>query len=138
MLKVSDEISIPESEISMTPIRAAGPGGQHVNKVATAIHLQFHFLDSPSLPERVKDRLAAMNDRRISADGVITIKAQASRSQEQNKTDAIRRLGELIGSAAVEPKPRKKTRPAKKAREKRLADKAHRSKVKAGRGKVTD
>ncbi len=138
MLKISESISLPESELVITAIRSRGPGGQNVNKVSTAIHLRFDILSSINLPEEVKKRLLELKDSRITTNGIVNIKAQGSRSQDKNKADAIARLLELIEPTLKTPKPRKKTRPNKKSREKRLADKVHRGMVKRSRSKVID
>ena len=138
MLKIGDDIEIPASEIELNPIRSSGPGGQHVNKVSTAIHLRFDARASAALPDAVRERLLATRDQRISADGVINIKSSASRSREANKAEALSRLADLVASALEAPRPRKKTRPPPGAREKRLSDKAHRSKLKAARGKIPE
>jgi len=138
MLQITDKIEIPDSELQLTAVRSQGPGGQNVNKVSTAIHLRFDIQASTALPEELKARLMSIRDRRITADGVINIKAQRSRSQDKNRADALRRFVDLIRKGLVRPKARKKTRPGRKAREKRLADKAHRSNVKRTRGKVSD
>lgn len=137
MLTIDENIVIPESEIRLTAVRARGPGGQNVNKVSSAVHLRFDAAASRVLPDDVRERLLALNDQRITADGIINIKAQGSRSQEKNRIDALRRLRDLILIATVAPKPRRKTRPGKRVKEKRLADKAHRAQVKQSRGKVS-
>lgn len=138
MLRISDEIEIPESELTMMPIKSQGPGGQNVNKVATAIHLRFDIAASAALPAAVKERLLQLPDRRISASGIINIKAQRSRSQDKNRADALRRLADLIRPALDEPRPRKKTKPGRKAKEKRLAEKSRRSELKKTRGRIID
>lgn len=138
MLKISDTIVIPEAELRLTAVRSRGPGGQNVNKVSSAVQLRFDAARSASLPDDVRERLLRLNDQRITDDGIINIKAQRSRSQEKNRSDALARLRDLILQATVEPKIRRKTRPGRKAKEKRLADKAHRSQLKQARGKVPD
>ena len=129
-------IRVAEEEIEFSAIRAQGAGGQNVNKVSSAIHLRFSIPDS-SLPEAIRDRLMALSDQRITADGVVVIKAQTTRSQEQNKVDAIARLNALVNSVAVLPKRRKATKPTKSSQRKRLDIKTTRGEVKRQRGKVS-
>lgn len=129
---------IPAQELEFSAIRASGPGGQNVNKVSTAIELRFNINASESLDDAAKARLCALRDRRISRDGIIVIKAQRSRSQERNREDAVRRLNQLIARGLQTQKPRKATKPGRRAKEKRLEDKAHRARIKRSRGPVTD
>lgn len=135
MLKISAAITIPANELEITAIRAPGPGGQNVNKVASAIHLRFDIKAS-SLPDFYKERLLKLADHRITADGVVVIKARQFRSQEKNREDALQRLQELIRSASFTPKKRKATKPSYGARQKRLDSKSKRGRVKSTRGKV--
>ena len=135
MLQVSHSIAIPDDELQFSAVRAQGAGGQNVNKVASAVHLRFDIAGSKSLPDACKERLLGLSDRRITSDGVIVIKAQQHRSQEQNKAAALERLRELIESALVRRKPRKATKPTRASKAKRLDRKVRHGRLKESRGK---
>ena len=131
------QFTIPPEEVEFSAIRAQGAGGQNVNKVSNAVHLRFDIAAS-SLPEDIRARLLSCADQRISKDGVVIIKAQAFRSLEKNRAEALRRLEELVASVAVTRKARRPTKPTKGGVARRLESKARRSAVKAGRGKVDE
>jgi ribosome-associated protein len=136
MLKISQNVVIPDDEIQFSAIRAQGAGGQNVNKVSSAIHLQFD-INTSSLPDFYKQRLLTLKDQRISKDGVITIKAQRFRTQQKNRDDALERLKELIKSVAVVQKKRIPTKATKGSQQKRMNNKTKRGKLKTLRGKVS-
>lgn len=133
MLRITSGLAIDEAELQLDYITASGPGGQNVNKVASAAQLRFDAAGSPSLTEAQRERLARLAGRRMTREGVIVIQAQRFRSQEQNRRDAIERLVVLLREAAKPPKPRHKTRPTRAAKERRLAEKRRRSAQKSNR-----
>ena len=135
MAALSPQIMLREEEVEFIAIRAQGAGGQNVNKVSNAIHLRFAIAAS-SLPDEIKERLVQLRDQRVSADGVVVIKAQSHRSLERNRIDALTRLRELIARAAFVPLVRRPTRPTRSAQKKRVENKVRRGAVKVLRGRV--
>src|SRR5215470_6558651 len=134
MIRITDHIALEESELVESFIRASGPGGQNVNKLATAVQLRFDVRHSPSLTDEVRARLERLAGRRLTRDGVLVITAQSHRTQERNRADALDRLIALIRQAAVRPVPRRATKPTKASRQRRLDAKKRRGGLKALRG----
>lgn len=133
MIQITPFINVEENELHFEFIRASGPGGQNVNKVATAVQLRFDVRTSPGLPEHVKSRLFHLAGRRITEEGILLIEAKRFRTQEQNRVEALERLIRLIRSAAIQPKARRKTKPSKASKEKRLKEKKRVGEIKRNR-----
>lgn len=138
MLRITDAITLPESELEESFIRASGPGGQNVNKVASAVQLRFHVLNSPSLPNEVKVRLVQLAGKRLSKDGELVIEARRFRTQERNREDARARLADLVRRAASPPRPRKPTKIPLAEKRRRVENKRRRAETKARRTRIVD
>ncbi len=138
MIRVTNDIALGEDEIVEQFIRSSGPGGQNVNKVATAVQLRFDVARSPNLPDPVRERLKRLAGRRLTGDGVLIIDARRYRTREQNRRDALDRLVTLVRKAAIAPTPRKATRPTAASRRRRLEGKQRRGILKRGRRRVRD
>ncbi len=138
MLHITTDIAIADEELSLRFVRSSGPGGQNVNKVATAVQLRFDAAGSPSLPADVRARLMRLAGQRLTEDGVLIIDARRFRTQARNRQDALERLKALIRRAAEKPKPRKKTRPTRASKQRRLDDKRHRGETKRRRRPVAE
>ena len=137
MIPVTPYIAIDEKEITLDFIRASGPGGQNVNKVSTAVQLRFDVRHCPNLPEDVRARLTRLSGKRITEEGVLVIEARRFRTQERNRQDALDRLIALIRKASEEPKPRRRTKPSKASRERLMAAKRRRSRIKQMRRAIS-
>jgi ribosome-associated protein len=133
VIRITPLLSVDERELTFDFVRASGPGGQNVNKVATAVQLRFDITRSESLPADVKARLFKIAGQRVTADGILIIEAKRYRTQEQNREDALQRFSELVRKASAKPKPRRKTKPTAASREKRLEIKKRRGEIKRTR-----
>ena len=138
MISVTPHISLDESELEFAFVRSSGPGGQNVNKVATAVQLRFDVARSPSLPFDVRARLMARAGSKVTKDGVLVLSAQRFRTQERNRADAVERLVEMIRAAAIPPKRRRKTKPTRASKRQRVEEKRKRSSTKRLRGRPAD
>ena len=136
MIHITKAVKIDEKEIHLEFVRSSGPGGQNVNKVATAVHLRFDVNNSPSLPDEVRARLIRLAGKKITAEGILIIEAKRFRTQEKNRQDAIDRLIKLVGKATEKPKARRKTKPSLASKKRRLDAKRHRSEIKSRRRSV--
>jgi len=138
MIRITDSITLDDGEIAEQFVRSSGPGGQNVNKVATAVQLRFDVARSPNLPEPVRQRLKRLAGRRLTGDGVLIIDARRFRTRERNRHDALERLIALVQKAAIAPRPRKATRPTAASKRRRLEGKLQRGALKKGRRSVKD
>ena len=138
MLEINSDITIKSSELHFDFVRSSGPGGQNVNKVASVVQLRFDIHSSTSIPEEIKPRLVKLAGKRVTLDGILVLDARTSRSQSQNREEALERLRSLILKALHKPKPRRKTKPTAASKEKGLRNKKARGNVKRLRGKVKD
>ncbi len=135
-IHITADISIPMSELRFEFVRSSGPGGQNVNKVATAVQLRFDVANSPSLPDNVRERLAILAGKRMTGEGVLVLDARRHRTQEQNRADAVERFSDLVKKATETPKPRRETKPSASSERRRLDSKRKRGQTKQFRKKV--